>query len=305
MTDQLALRTVNAREAGFNTLYRYMAYPPLADQTQYAQDRRRWVEDLLRDGILYSPLSKQFNDPFETAPHFRIPRRPDGSIDSDVYIRALREVYGPKWGWSLDRIDQAERELLAKIRTGTFEAETEANEATWSDRLRNEFPICSMSSDKANVPMWSYFSGSHTGVSVHVDALIAPFGTAFQVVYQNLYPYIPQPLAGVNPTVVIQQCLLIKSEAWRHEKEYRLIDMPNFEGGGRILDPPVTRRRFDLNRVQLRDRHIIGLSCGVRMQSDAIERLTRVCGERSPPIPIWQAKTARYRFDLSFEEIRG
>jgi hypothetical protein len=81
-----------------------------------------------------------------TAPHFRIPRRPDSSIDSDMYIRALREVYGPKWGWSADRIDQAERDLLAKIRSGVFEVETEANEATWSNRLRNEFPICSMSS---------------------------------------------------------------------------------------------------------------------------------------------------------------
>ena len=123
-----------------------MAYPPLCDQSQYARDRRTWVEELISDGTLYSPLSSKFNDPFETAPHFRIPRRPDSSIDSDVYIRALREVYGPKWGWSADRIDQAERDLLAKIRSGVFEVETEANEATWSNRLRNEFPICSMSS---------------------------------------------------------------------------------------------------------------------------------------------------------------
>jgi hypothetical protein len=117
MSANLAIQTVTARDAGLNTLYRYMAYPPLCDQSQYARDRRTWVEELISDGTLYSPLSSKFNDPFETAPHFRIPRRPDSSIDSDVYIRALREVYGPKWGWSADRIDQAARDLLAKIWT--------------------------------------------------------------------------------------------------------------------------------------------------------------------------------------------
>jgi hypothetical protein len=305
MTDDL-IQTVTARDAGLTTLYRYMAYPPLSDQSQFAKDRRKWVEELLGDGILYSPLSREFNDPFETAPHFRIPRRPCGSIDSDVYIRALRAVYGPKWGWSPERIDQAEHDLLEKIRMGIFEAETAVVEATWSNRLRNEFPICSMSSDPANVPMWSYYASSHTGVCVHIDAMIAPFGTAFRVVYQDVYPFLPQPIAGAPPTFVIQQCLLIKSKAWEHEKEYRFIDLPNLEGRGRpILDPPVTRGRIDLNRVQLRDQHIIGLSCGCWMQSDAIERLARICGERRSPIHLRQAKTAKYRFDLTFEEIRG
>lgn len=304
MTDNLTLRTVTARDAGLNTLYRYMAYPPLADQSQFAQDHRRWAEELLRDGILYSPVSAEFNDPFETAPQFRIPRRPDGSIDTDTYIRGLRDVYGPRWGWSRQQIDEAERDLLERVRINVFEAQTRQIEALWRTRLRTEFPICCMSSDPANVPMWAYYAGSHTGICVHVDARIAPFGTAFRVVYQDEYPYVPQPMAEMEGRAVIQQCLLIKSKAWEHESEYRFIDMPQADGRSRVLDP-VILRRINLHTVQLPPQHVVGIHCGARMQGAEIERLSRICGERNPRIPLWQAKIATYRFELTFEAIRS
>jgi hypothetical protein len=41
------------------------------------------------------------------------------------------------------------------------------------------------------------------------------------------------------------------------------------------------------------------------MSSDAIETLARICADRSPSIPLWQAKVAKSSFELDLVEIRG
>jgi hypothetical protein len=78
-----------------------------------------------------------FNDPLEASPLFRIPRRANGSIDFDISIYHLRTRYGPQWGWPSERIAQAETELLQKIASGIFEADTALNESKL-DRSFNE-----------------------------------------------------------------------------------------------------------------------------------------------------------------------
>jgi hypothetical protein len=83
-----------AHDEGIRTLYRYMPFPPLSDPGSDANGRRQRVEDFLMLGDLYLPSASQFNDPFEASPLFRIPRRADGSIDSDVYIYHLPNRYG-------------------------------------------------------------------------------------------------------------------------------------------------------------------------------------------------------------------
>jgi hypothetical protein len=299
----IVVETVLAHDDGVRTLYRYMRYPSLGDDSKSAQDRRTWVERVISHGEIYFPLPPEFNDPFETRPHFRIPRRADGSIDADVYIRALHDIYGPRWGWTAERIAEAEAEILAKIRSGEFEPGMEGIEAKWSTQFRTEYPMCCLTRDRDNVPMWSYYGASHTGVCVHLDATVAPFGAAMKVVYRDEYPFLPQPLAGLPPKFVIQQALLTKARAWRHEREYRLIDVPNYDTGTRALDPPVAER-LSAQLFKFRPRHIVGVTCGALMQGAAIERIARVCGERAPRLPVYQAGISKHSFALIFEEIR-
>jgi hypothetical protein len=281
-----------------------MPFPPLSDTTAEAEERRRRVERFIAHGELYLPTATQFNDPFEASPQFRIPRNAEGAIDADVYKYHLRTRYGPMWGWSEERIAQAETELLAKINSGTFEAETILNETTWRSSLRGEFPMCCLTSDQLNIPMWAYYAGEHTGVCIHLDATVAPFGAAFKVFYQNEYPFLPQPVAGLPPRQVIKICLLVKGESWKHENEYRVIDLPNYDGGARTLDPPITVWRSG-QLYKFRDRHVVGLTCGARMESDAIERLLRVCSTRSARLALTQAKMATYKFAFVLEEVHG
>jgi hypothetical protein len=300
----MLVETALARDDGVRTLYRYMRYPALSDTGQWAQDRRTWVQRLLSYGEIYFPLSSQFNDPFETRPHCRVARRPDGSLDTDVHARALRETYGPKWGWSKERIEEALAGFFEKARSGELEIETELIEATWANKFRTEYPMCCLSPDRASVPMWSYYTESHAGVCVHFDATIAPFGTAMRVLYRDEYPVLPLPLAGVPARYVIQQSLLIKARAWEHEQEYRLIDVPNYEGGPRTLDPPIAERLAP-QLLCFHPRHIVGVTCGACMQSNAIEQILRICEQRRPRLPVWKANVSRRSFALTFEPIHG
>ena len=86
--------------------------------------------------------------------------------------------------------------------------------------------------------MWSYYSEGHTGVCVHFDAMPAvgsPFALAQRVVYSEKYPEIPLPfgvVGGGNRFITL--ALLTKSNAWEHEEEYRLINLPRDE----TEDPP-------------------------------------------------------------------
>jgi hypothetical protein len=144
MSHEFRVDTAVACDDGVRTLYRYMSYPALSDTTERARNRREWVERLLSHHEIYFPLTSQFNDPFETSPQFRILRRDDGSIDTDTYIDALRRVYGPKTGWSAERIAQGEADLLERVRSGVFEAETAMAEAKWVSRFRTHLPMCSV-----------------------------------------------------------------------------------------------------------------------------------------------------------------
>jgi hypothetical protein len=303
-SDEITVDTVLAHDEGIRTLYRYMGYPSPRHTTERDRARRTWVERLITFGEVYFPQTSQFNDPFETRPHFRIPRRADGSIDTDVYRRALYEVYGPKWGWTSERIVQAESEIIEKVRSGRLELETEAIEATWSTRFRTEFPMCCLTADPANVPMWSYYADSHTGVSVHFDTTVAPFGAAMKVVYRDAYPFLPQPLAGLPPKFVIQQALLTKARAWEHEREYRLIDMPNYDTGVRSMDAPVAVR-LSAQLFRFAPRHIVGITCGAMMEDAAIEQILRVGQQRSPRLPVCLARMSKHSFALTSELIRG
>src|SRR4051794_31175439 len=101
------LFTSDARHDGVLTLFKFMGYP-LSDSTPHSDrmTRRGRVETLLRNGELYFPTAQELNDPFETSPHFQVSGSPEELALK--YKSALREVYGPQWGWSHEQISVRE-----------------------------------------------------------------------------------------------------------------------------------------------------------------------------------------------------
>jgi len=121
--------------------------------------------------------------------------------------------------------------------------------------------------------------------------------------YRKDYPFLLMPLAGQPPLYVIQQLLLVKAEAWKHEDEYRLIDVPNLDTGVRMLDSVAQRLAPQLFRFN--PSQIVGVTCGANMEGAELERVMRICSERTPRLPMFQARILKHSFSLTFESVRG
>ena len=297
----------NARDDGVRTLYRYMSFPPSVDSSEIANAVRQRADALVSFGELYFARAEQLNDPFEASPHLYTPRTGDGLPDFESLCATLRRVYAPRWQWSEDRIRAAEAQLKSKIDRGTFDADMALIAEKWGAMFRKDYPMCCFAKDGDNIPMWSYYATGHAGVCVHFDATRAPIANALRVSYGDNYPELAMPMGEIRPGEVIKYCLLTKSSAWSHEKEYRLINMPTYAGDtitARILDG-LLRWPEGPQLAFVPARFIVGVTLGAQMESAHVEHFARICRDRVPPLPVFQARTHRSRYALQIELERG
>lgn len=295
----------NANDDGVRTLYRYVSYPPLADPSPNAAELRRRADALVKSGELYFARAEQLNDPFEAAPQFFSPRTPEGSPDYESLKSALRLVYAPRWHWSDERIGRAEADLKARIDSGVFDADMALVAAKWGGKFRKDYPMCCFAKERDSIPMWSYYANGHAGICVHFDAYRAPIGNAMRVNYTDTYPMLPMPMGEIRSGEVILHGLLTKSAAWCHEHEYRLINMPVYaDPAGESLTGHVLDEFFRWpSGPQLAivpPRFIVGVTLGARMEGALVEHFARMCRDRRPSLPIFQARVHRSRYELQF-----
>ena len=177
------------------------------------------------------------------------------------------------------------------------------------DQLRGEFYnsnilMCCLAASRKSTLMWSYYSGGHTGVCVHFDATKPPITHAERVIYSEQYPALPLLVDEVEPVELRTLALLTKSRVWKHEREYRLINMPMTYPPAKpkgILDDLLKWKSPQLAVIP--PSFIIGVTVGASMQDTEIENILRICHDRPIQIPVYQAKCKQDRFDLEFEQI--
>lgn len=290
-----------AERDGVKTLYRFMRYPPLASTSLGDTRARQHVLDLIQRGELYFASPAELNDPFEAAPHVRTP---NGSPEEQFWhlSRLLRDVYAPRMTWSEEQIAARERQLRDELRSGIYEVNRHALEERWRSDLRSDYLISCLSAVRESILMWSYYAGGHTGVCVHFDAGHVPFSSAQRIHYSSEYPTIDFPAGVFQPEEVFEILLLTKSEVWKHEREYRILNAPSGRAGVKRMLDDVLRWKSD--RIALLDhRHLEAVTVGAAMGSDEIESIARACHDRSLKIPLYRARPHASRFQLEFERI--
>jgi hypothetical protein len=294
-------KTSQAYKDGVRTLYKFMSYPIDGSASVNNTESRRRVEVLLRDGELYFATARELNDPFEAAPHFRMPGTDDVL---DVSLRLLRNVYAPKWNWSEEQILAREKDLTEEIQSGKFHVSMVSFTQSLRESLRSEYPMCCLAATRDSTLMWSYYAGGHTGICIHFDATKVPFANAERVIYSQQFPVVPLPFAELNPEELYAPALLTKSHVWDHECEYRLINIPMTYPLGKpkhILDDLFIWKTSQLATIP--SSFIVGVTIGESMQEAEIEHIQRICHDRPIKIPVFQAKCRQDRFDLEFTQI--
>jgi|SRR5450759_1690371 hypothetical protein len=296
-------KTSPAYKDGVRSLYKFMTYPAIGTNSIDNAERRRRVDALLRDGELYFATARELNDPFEAAPHFRTHGTTSDDI-LEVLSRYLRSVVAPRDGWNKEQVLAKEKDLLNEIRSGEYQLRMQGLAQSWREKFRTDFPMCCLAATRDSTLMWSYYSGGHSGICIHIDATKAPFTNAERVIYAKQYPELLLPTVELESEALRTLALLTKSDVWVHEREYRLINMPmTFEPDNsmRILDDMFTWKTPQLAVIQ--PFFIVGATIGASMQDEEIEHILRICHERPIKIPVFQAKCRQDRFDLEFVQI--
>ena len=132
-----------------------------------------------------------------------------------------------------------EEEKLAEFQLALEQASIEANR-----HINDNFAITCFSKKSDEILMWSHYANKHTGFCVEYDfskctnwaALI----TLFPVIYSKSRPHFPMSIfeqsnnfkditvkEGNDSIISLIRLLLIKSDIWSYEEEWRIIGLQN------------------------------------------------------------------------------
>jgi hypothetical protein len=194
-------------KAGIKSLFKF---------SRFNENLLEYPSHLFIERKLYHSRPTQFNDPFECKPHFKWPDNPEKvkAIQQYLINAAIQNGHAK---------DDAESLISKIINDPKFLQETILKAI-----LKNlsEVRICSFTTQKENLLLWSHYTNSHEGFCVEYDATKFPIAYTFKVLYQDEYPeaVYPWPIdaTGFRP-------LLIKSKDWMYENEFRSIFVPAAE----------------------------------------------------------------------------
>lgn len=95
----------------------------------------------------------------------------------------------------------------------------------------NQTRVCSLSSDVADVRLWSLYAGGHSGVAIEID-----FSGLENEIHEVTYaPQLEEHSIGLLSSPTAAEILSKKTHHWHYESEYRVIgEQPYFPVKGRI-----------------------------------------------------------------------
>ena len=195
-----------------STLYKYRSWSD------------KFHKRLLTDNELYFASADQFNDPFDAALPYQY--KEEDMTDDNIFLKLI-EIEKKA---SPHKSDMQIHEIAYKRQSsGIFKSGRYWEEfyPELKEIVNRTFGICSLSTEKDNILMWSHYSDCHKGFTVGLDTAIV-FHTAkgqlMEVIYNMEFPKVGLFDSGVSDVI---RLLYTKSPVWQYEGEYRLtIDRP-------------------------------------------------------------------------------
>jgi len=175
------------------------------------------VERIFTHNELYFPSPIQFNDPFDC----RIDLSFEGTDDEwNAYIDRLIANHRQE-------LSPSKKLLLKKRLRRSNKLRNIDSEALL--KLNHELGIFSMSSIPDDILMWSHYADSHQGICIGFNAGYNDhfFRVSQKVIYQKDYPSTRVHDSDMDRMTAT---LLTKSDHWKYEQEYRIIDYQNGPG---------------------------------------------------------------------------
>jgi hypothetical protein len=158
--------------------------------------------------------------------------------------------------------------------------------------LNRIYRVYCLSTKADSTLMWSHYSNNHQGVCLEFACDNLVFASSIQIQYSEEYPTLNFTIDGQDPLGLLP--LLVKSDVWSYEEEYRVIAQEVFQLPR--ADILRTRRNF-LNCPPGALRAVI-MGCMIP-QPDAAE-LRRIIDRQLPQhVPLKRAVRSPDRYSLS------
>lgn len=261
-----------AGQSAFRSLYHYQDF-----QSHLHADR---LADILRNHRIYCSNPADFNDPWDCKPYFApaLLDDPDNQAATAESLIAT-QLGGPK-GDIMDQLLRTDADLLKRL-IHQFSQEQ-------IDFITKRWGVYCLSPDPSLTLMWSHYSRNHKGICLEFGT-DSKFRAASKVRYQKDYPRLL--LHDMDSRL---QMLLIKSDVWAYEQEFRLI-CPRFTD---IKESPLIMQG---NYLSIGPNDLKSIILGCQAEDETIETVTALVEQHAPGVVVRQAKRAPNKYRLIIE----
>lgn len=265
LNENAAMNVIDQSEPKY--LYKYFSFHELQDGDKfYIKGKTTYREErIFTHNKIYFPSPKKFNDPFDC----RLP-----TISFEASDKEWLKYYEKNLG-------QATAEQ--KIREGQHK--DPVHQKGFLTRFQKKIfklGVLCLSEIPNNILMWAHYANGHKGFCLQFNNTGI---RAQKVKYTESYPEINYLLTPEDHQ--IEFTLLTKSNHWRYEKEWRIIEFQH--GPGTCTFPK---------------EKITGVIFGSEMPPERKQMIRQWVGGRIPPIEIYEAKKRDRKYGLDIHGLK-
>ena len=263
-----------AGQAGLTSLHHYQDFQP-----HLHTDR---VADILQNHRIYCSNPADFNDPWDCKPYFD-PALLDDPVNHSATAESLIATHIP--GPNDDVIIRQLRTNPAFLKKAMHEfSERQAKFIT------TRWGVYCLSPDPCLTLMWSHYSRNHRGICLEFAVNSSKFVAAQKVHYQKQYP----ALLLHEPESYLTM-LLIKSDVWAYEQEFRLI-CPRFTD---VEQHPLI---MDGDYLSIGPRDLKSIIVGCQASHESVQTIRDLVKRYAQNVAVRYARRAANKYRLVIED---
>jgi Protein of unknown function (DUF2971) len=263
-----------AGELGIESLYHYQDFDLASSDDHVGR-----LTDILKHHRIWCSNPANFNDPWDCKPYF------DTALLEDPQIRAATAEslisYARKAGTALNHDDEKLRNDLEFLKDAV---------SLFTKNIHSFIPerwgVYCLSPDPCISLMWSHYARDHKGICLEFVVPDTKFRSALQVQYQKEYPAFLLHDQNIHFKIV-----LVKSDDWIYEREFRLI-CPRFTD---VKQSPLI---MDGNHLQIGPEALISIIMGCQIEDEARKTIRKLVKEHAPHVRVCQAMRSMNKYRL-------
>lgn len=245
------------------------------------------LRELLKTNSIYCSLPSSFNDPWDCSPQF------DNTIPNSLIGNYLHKKWALK-AYNKFFPAQDKNEEIRKILNDPQRSKhviDQISEATVNVVRKSKYRIYCLSPNPENLLMWSHYANSHTGICIEYDLKKSMLFTALKCRYKTNYPSLKTYSENTRDLLAP---LLIKSDVWSYEEEYRLIL------SSEIDEPLLSGHQFDPNGLLTLPK---GAISSIIVGCDGpYEKIRKLVLKYAPEIKVKRAVKIPNKYAISIQE---